>query len=54
MIHEPKLIILDDLLVDWDPVNTEVLKQGHLEEKERGATIIFSEPRHDQYGRTLR
>ena len=43
MIHEPKLIILDEPFSGLDPVNTEVLKQVIFEEKERGATIIFSD-----------
>ena len=43
LIHEPKLIILDEPFSGLDPVNTEVLKQVIFEEKERGATIIFSD-----------
>ena len=43
MIHEPKLIILDEPFSGLDPVNTEVLKQVILKKKERGATIIFSD-----------
>ena len=43
MIHEPKLIILDEPFSGLDPVNTELLKQVIFEEKERGAIIIFSD-----------
>ena len=43
LIHEPDLIILDEPFSGLDPVNTEVLKQVIFEEKERGATIIFSD-----------
>ena len=43
LIHEPQLIILDEPFSGLDPINTEVLKQVILEEKERGAAIIFSD-----------
>lgn len=43
LIHEPQLIILDEPFSGLDPINTEVLKQVILEEKERGAVIIFSD-----------
>ncbi|MBP2623003.1 ABC transporter ATP-binding protein [Streptococcus oricebi] len=43
LIHEPDLIILDEPFSGLDPVNTELLKQVILTEKERGATIIFSD-----------
>ena len=42
-IHEPQLIILDEPFSGLDPINTEVLKKVILEEKERGAAIIFSD-----------
>ena len=43
LLHEPNLIILDEPFSGLDPVNTEILKQVVIEEKERGATIIFSD-----------
>lgn len=43
LMHEPDLIILDEPFSGLDPVNTELLKQVILKEKERGATIIFSD-----------
>ncbi|VEE11928.1 putative ABC transporter ATP-binding protein [Streptococcus anginosus] len=43
LLHEPNLIILDEPFSGLDPVNTEILKQVIIEEKERGATIIFSD-----------
>ena len=43
LIHEPDLIILDEPFSGLDPVNTELLKQVILKEKERGAIIIFSD-----------
>ena len=36
------MIILDEPFTGLDPVNTELLKDVILEQKERGATIIFS------------
>ncbi|CQR25323.1 ABC transporter ATP-binding protein [Streptococcus varani] len=43
LIHEPDLIILDEPFSGLDPVNVALLKEVVLEEKERGATIIFSD-----------
>ncbi|OFP94020.1 sodium ABC transporter ATP-binding protein [Streptococcus sp. HMSC067A03] len=43
LLHEPNFIILDEPFSGLDPVNTEILKQVIIEEKERGATIIFSD-----------
>ncbi|MTB64820.1 ATP-binding cassette domain-containing protein [Streptococcus sp. zg-86] len=43
LMHQPDLIILDEPFSGLDPVNTELLKQVILEEKQRGATIIFSD-----------
>lgn len=42
VIHEPKLLILDEPFSGFDPVNAERLKQEILELKEKGHTIIFS------------
>ena len=48
VIHEPKLIILDEPFTGLDPVNTELIKNVMLEQKARGATIIFSTHLMDQ------
>ena len=48
IIHEPTLIILDEPFTGLDPVNTELIKQVMLEQKKRGATIIFSTHLMDQ------
>ena len=45
LIHQPNLIILDEPFSGLDPVNIEIIKDVILREKERGATIIFSD--HD-------
>lgn len=42
IIHEPKLIILDEPFSGLDPVNSELIKDIMLEQKNDGATIIFS------------
>ncbi|MFB9860230.1 ABC transporter ATP-binding protein [Salinicoccus siamensis] len=42
IIHDPKLIILDEPFSGLDPVNVEILKSAVKELNSRGATIIFS------------
>lgn len=43
LIHQPDLIILDEPFSGLDPVNTALLKEVILEERKRGACIIFSD-----------
>ena len=42
LIHRPKLVILDEPFSGLDPVNADLLKQGILELKAGGSSIIFS------------
>ncbi|MDR0921598.1 MAG: ABC transporter ATP-binding protein [Lactobacillales bacterium] len=42
LIHEPKLVILDEPFSGLDPVNAELLKDGIIELKKKGACVIFS------------
>ncbi|MEO1771049.1 ABC transporter ATP-binding protein [Candidatus Enterococcus ferrettii] len=42
LIHEPKLVILDEPFSGLDPVNAELLKNGILELKKKGSCVIFS------------
>lgn len=42
LIHQPKLIILDEPFSGLDPVNADLLKNAVVEMKEKGAAIIFS------------
>lgn len=42
LIHEPKLIILDEPFSGLDPVNAELLKDGILSLKKSGSCVIFS------------
>lgn len=42
LVHEPKLLILDEPFAGLDPTNRELVKQIILEEKRKGRTIILS------------
>lgn len=42
LIHEPELVILDEPFSGLDPVNADLLKQGILDLKAKGSSIIFS------------
>jgi ABC-2 type transport system ATP-binding protein len=42
VMHEPKLIILDEPFSGFDPVNAQLITEKILELKEKGSTIIFS------------
>lgn len=42
VLHEPRLIILDEPFSGFDPVNAQLITEKILELKEKGSTIIFS------------
>ncbi len=42
IVHDPKLIILDEPFSGFDPVNAEIITREILELNQKGATIIFS------------
>ena len=42
VIHEPKLLILDEPFTGFDPVNAEIIKNEILELNKKGATVLFS------------
>ncbi len=42
VIHEPDLLILDELFSGLDPLNTELMKNVLLDLKRAGTTILFS------------
>jgi ABC-2 type transport system ATP-binding protein len=42
VVHEPKLLILDEPFSGFDPINANMLKDEILGLKERGTTILFS------------
>lgn len=42
VLHEPKLIILDEPFSGFDPVNAELIKNEILELRDKGATVILS------------
>lgn len=47
IIHEPKLLILDEPFSGLDPINVELFKSIILDLKKRGTSIIFSSHRLD-------
>lgn len=42
VVHEPKLLILDEPFSGFDPINANILKDEILAIKERGTTVLFS------------
>ena len=48
VLHEPKLIILDEPFSGLDPVNTNIIKDEIYQLAQKGATIIFSTHRMEQ------
>jgi ABC-2 type transport system ATP-binding protein len=42
VLHEPKLLILDEPFSGFDPINAELIRQEMLRLKEQGSTIILS------------
>jgi ABC-2 type transport system ATP-binding protein len=42
VMHEPRLIILDEPFSGFDPVNAQLITEEILELKEKGCTVIFS------------
>lgn len=47
VLHQPKLLILDEPFSGLDPVNVEILKEAVLELRDRGTTIVFSSHQMD-------
>jgi ABC-2 type transport system ATP-binding protein len=48
VIHEPDLVVLDEPFTGLDPVNTRLLKELILEQRERGTTVVLSTHRMEQ------
>jgi len=48
VLHEPKLIILDEPFSGLDPVNTNLIKEQIYQLAKRGSTVIFSTHRMEQ------
>ena len=42
ILHDPEFLVLDEPFSGLDPINTDLLRQIILEEKEKGKVIIFS------------
>jgi len=47
LMHDPKLLILDEPFSGLDPVNVEMLKKAITDFRNNGATILFSSHRMD-------
>ncbi|PIC63115.1 sodium ABC transporter ATP-binding protein [Sporosarcina sp. P13] len=47
LMHDPKLLILDEPFSGLDPVNVEMLKKAIIDFRNSGATILFSSHRMD-------
>lgn len=47
IIHNPKLLILDEPFTGLDPINVEMLKEAVVELKGQGTSIVFSSHRMD-------
>lgn len=47
LMHDPKLLILDEPFSGLDPVNVEMLKDAIIDFRNNGATIVFSSHRMD-------
>jgi len=47
VIHNPKLLILDEPFSGLDPINVEVLKEAVIELKDQGTSIVFSSHQMD-------
>ncbi|MBV8255260.1 MAG: ATP-binding cassette domain-containing protein [Chitinophaga sp.] len=48
ILHEPKLLILDEPFSGLDPINSNLIKQEIFHLSEKGTTIIFSTHRMEQ------
>ncbi len=48
VLHQPKLLILDEPFSGLDPVNTKIIKDEIFELAQQGVTIIFSTHRMEQ------
>jgi ABC-2 type transport system ATP-binding protein len=48
VIHEPDLIVLDEPFTGLDPINSRLLKDLILEQRDRGATVVLSTHRMEQ------
>ncbi|GEP90502.1 ABC-2 type transport system ATP-binding protein [Chitinophaga terrae (ex Kim and Jung 2007)] len=48
ILHQPRLLILDEPFTGLDPINSELIKQEIFELSQQGTTIIFSTHRMEQ------
>jgi ABC-2 type transport system ATP-binding protein len=48
VMHDPELVVLAEPFTGLDPINTRLLKELILEQRDKGATVILSTHRMDQ------
>jgi len=48
ILHDPKLLVLDEPLSGLDPINSEIINEIILEEKAKGRSILLSTHRMEQ------
>lgn len=48
LLHDPKILILDEPVSGLDPINAEIINDIMLEEKSKGKTILLSSHRMEQ------
>ena len=48
VLHDPELLVLDEPFTGLDPVNTRLIKELILEQRDKGTTVVLSTHRMDQ------
>ena len=48
VLHDPELLVLDEPFTGLDPINTRLLKDLIIEQRDKGTTVVLSTHRMDQ------